>query len=128
MVGTASTISPLTTVKRNAIMKIFVHILGRPGGGLKLDVEPTDSLDCIRAKVCHEKSIPPAHQKFIFREKVLEEGSRPISEYHIRQWSILSLAIKRPGDLSTHVGCDFCEVTISAITEDYMVWLCETCA
>ena len=110
-------------------MNIFVQILGRPEGGLlKLDVEATDSLDCIRAKVCHEKSIPPAHQKFIFREKVLEEGSRPISEDHIRQWSILSLAIKRPGDLSTHVGCDFCEVTISAYTEDYMVWLCETCA
>ena len=109
-------------------MQIFVGILGRVEDGLTpLDVDASDSLDCVRDKLQWEKLNPRSHQKLIFDGTVLE-GSRPISEYNLRHYSILELAIKRPGDLSTHVGCDFCEVTISAITEDYMVWLCETCA
>ena len=109
-------------------MQMFVEILGRPEGRLmKLDVEARDSLDGVKAMINFEKAIPPGHQKFIFRGTVLE-GSRPVSEYNIQQGSKLSFAIKRPDDLSTHVGCDYCEVTISAYTEDYMVWLCETCA
>ena len=94
---------------------------------MKLDVKASDSLDCVRAKINWEKSIPPDHQKFIFCGTVLE-GSRPISEHNIQQASIRSLAIKRPDDLSTHVGCDYCDLTISQIDDDYRVWLCETCA
>ena len=110
-------------------MQIFVEILGRPDEGrlMKLDVEARDSLDCVRAKINFEKAIPPDHQKFIFRGTVLE-GSRPISEYNIQQASKLSLAIKRPDDLSTHVGCVYCDLIISPIDDDHRVWLCETCA
>ena len=109
-------------------MQIFLEILGRPEGGLmKLDVKAIDSLDCVRAKINWEKSIPPDHQKFIFRGTVLE-GSRPISEHSIQRRSLLRLAIKRPDDLSTHVGCDYCDLAISRIDGECRVWLCETCA
>ena len=110
-------------------MQIFVEILGRPDEGrlMKLDVEARDSLDCVRAKINFEKAIPPDHQKFIFHGTVLE-GSRSISAYNIQQASILSLAIKRLDDLSTHVGCEYCYLPISPIDDDHGGWLCETCA
>ena len=110
-------------------MQIFVEILGRPDEGrlMKLDVEARDSLDCVRAKINFEKAIPLDHQKFIFRGSVLV-GARPLPEYNIQQGSKLSLAIKRPGDLSTHVGCHYCDLIVSPIDDDHRVWLCETCA
>ena len=73
------------------------------------------------------QSIPLDRQRFIFHGKQLE-GSRPLSEYNVQHFSQLSLAIKRPDDLSTQVGCGSCEVTISQVDDDYRVWLCETCA
>ena len=41
---------------------------------------------------------------------------------------VIELAVKRPGDLSTQVGCDNCDLTISQETGDYRSWLCESCA
>ena len=93
-------------------MLILVNILGRPEELMNLEVEASDSLDCVRAKIQWEKSIPPDHQKLFHEGTLLEDGSRPISEYNIRHYSYLRLAIKRPGDLSTHVGC-FCLPTVA---------------
>ena len=109
-------------------MQIYVKILGRHEEGMmKLDVEAKDSLDCVRAKIQWEKLIPPDHQKLIFQGRLLW-GSLPISEYNIQQRSQLRLAIKRPDDLSTRVGCDNCDLTISQVSGDYICCLCETCA
>ena len=105
-------------------MQIFVEILGRPEGRLmKLDVEARDSLDGVKAMINFEKAIPPGHQKFIFRGTVLE-GSRPVSEYNIQQGSKLSLAIKRPDDLSTRLGCHYCYLPSSPIDCDNGGCLC----
>ena len=113
-------------------MQIFVRILGRVEDGLMpLDVDASDSLDCVRDNPQWEKQIPLSHQKLIFDGTVLE-GSRPISEYNLRHYSKLELAIKRPGDKSTQVGCDYCEqggyLCAYALEPRWMIWLCETCA
>ena len=109
-------------------MQIFVEILGRPDEGrlMKLDVEARDSIDCVKAMINFDKAIPLGQQKFIFRGTVLE-GSRPISEYNIQQLSQVSVAIKRPEDLSTQVGCFQC-LTVSLVDGEYTTWLCEACA
>ena len=109
-------------------MQIFVEILGRPDEGrlMKLDVEARDSIDCVKAMINFDKAIPLGHQKFIFRGTVLE-GSRPISEYNIQQLSQVRVAIKRPEDLSTQVGCFQC-LTVSLVDGEYTTWLCEACA
>ena len=68
-------------------MQIFVRILGRVENGLMpLDVDASDSLDCVRDKLQWEKLVPLSHQKLIFDGTVLE-GSRPISEYSLRHYS-----------------------------------------
>ena len=109
-------------------MPIFVNILGRAEEEmLQLDVEPEDSLDCVKAKIQWETCIPPSHQKLIFHGTLLE-GSRPISEYDIQQRSQLRLAIKRPGDSSTEVGCNRCTLAISQVSGEDRTWLCEACA
>ena len=98
---------------------------------MPLDVDASDSLDRVREKLQWEKLIPLSHQKLIFDGIVLE-GSRPISEYNLRHYSKLELAIKRPGDKSTQVGCDYCEqgeyICAYALEPRWMIWLCETCA
>ena len=58
-------------------MLIFVNILGRPKEFMNLEVEARDNLDCVRAKIQWEKSIPPDHQKLFHGGTVLEDGSRP---------------------------------------------------
>ena len=113
-------------------MQIFVRILGRVEDGLMpLDVDASDSLDRVREKLQRGKLIPLSHQKLMFDGTVLE-GSRPISEYNLRHYSILELAIKRPGDKSTQVGCNYCEqgeyICAYALEPRWMIWLCETCA
>lgn len=109
-------------------MQIYVKILGRHEEGMmKLDVEAKDSLDSVKAKIQWEKLILPDHQKLIFQRKLLW-GSLPLSEYNIQQGSQLRLAIKRPDDSSTRVGCDNCDLTISQVSGEYISWLCETCA
>ena len=109
-------------------MQMFVKILGRSEEEMmKLDVEAGDSLDCVKAKIQWETLIPPHHQTLIF-DGTLLEGSRPISEYNIQQLSQVRVAIKRPDDLSTQVGCCNCHLTISLVTGEYISWLCEACA
>ena len=109
-------------------MQIFVKISGwAEANMMTLDVEASDSIDLVRDKIQWEKSIPPDHQRFIFRGTQLE-GRRPLSEYNIKHCSQLSLAIRAPHDLSTQVGCDFCEVLISQADDDYRYWPCERCA
>ena len=109
-------------------MQIYVKILGRSElEMLKLDVEASDSLDCVKAKIQWETCIPPSHQKLIFHGTLLE-GSRPISEYNIQQLSQVSVAIKRPEDLSTQVGCEGCLTAVSLVNDEYTTWLCEACA
>ena len=108
-------------------MQIYVKMLGRwERDMLKLDVEASDSLDCVKAKIRRETLIPPRNQVFFFQGTMLE-GSRPISEYNIQQLSQVSVAIKRPEDLSTQVGCFQC-LTVSLVDGEYTTWLCEACA
>ena len=74
----------------------------------------------------HCTHYPPRNQVFFFQGTMLE-GSRPISEYNIQQLSQVSVAIKRPEDLSTQVGCFQC-LTVSLVDGEYTTWLCEACA